>query len=209
MRLKQNIDLWNVIKDEIDNIRVSTFSKFIAVNGKHNNKIYVINAIKPEEIHATITTTYDIKDIEFWSNENGIYILTVHSLLSYSFQTQKSVELFSVESNTKLKDIKTIKAYPGGKFIISISDNSIKINVWNIDLKSSARSYQLPDIPTNVMFDSTGLYLVAACKDNNIYFIDWFSGQCIYKVMYILAFNLTVPNHYQHILQQSGSISCG
>ena len=183
LRLQQSIDMGSIIQDEIGIIRASSLSKFIAVSGKHNHKIQIINAIKPDDIQATITTKHNIKDIEFWSDENGIYVLTDHNLLSYSLQTLKFDEVLSTESNIKCKDIVSIKAYPGGKFIISISENSIKINVWNIDQKTSARSYQLPDIPVKVMFDSTGLYVVAACKDNNIYFIDWFSGQCIYKVM--------------------------
>jgi len=181
LRLKERINLRELMQDDVHQIRVSPSSQLLAIDAQNSNQVHIMHTLESEHIHSIINMQHKIIDFDFWSDSNGIYILTQHNLCSYSFASNQPSDIFTVDTHPKTPDIHGIQAYPGGKFLICYSLKSIKIKVWNMEQKSISRSYQLPDIPTQVMFDSTGLYLVAVCKDHNIYFIDWFSGQVIYK----------------------------
>lgn len=180
----QSLDSTDLIQDDLQQIRVSSSSQFIALKGATNQRvIIVLAASNPDTIHSTVRVAHDITDFEFGSHDQGLFVLHRDGL-SHCFNSGKLIRnIFTTECRQNIGDIKGIRVHPGGKFVITFSNNSTKLSVWNVDQKCSSRSYHAPSPPTQVLFDSTGLYLVVACNDHNIYFIDWFSGQSIFKVL--------------------------
>eukprot|EP01083_Nonionella_stella_P057187 150227_1 len=180
LEITETIDIRQLIQGTVQDIRVSLSSRFIAVKPVDDNAVHVIDVSKPKHIDCVLHSEQPIIDFDFCSDDNGMLILTSNGVALHSFEAQTRMHIFTEESNSQMNDIKGIKVYPGGKFMIVFLKKSPNIFVWNIEQKCVSRSYPLPDIAHQIVFDSTGLYLVAACNDNNIYFIDWFSGKPVY-----------------------------
>ena len=174
----------DLIHGDLHQIRVSSSSQFIGLKSVNNHRgITILSILDPDTIHSTINISNDITDFEFGSHDQGLFILHHKGLSLHCFNSGKVIrDIFTAQNHRNISDIKGLRVHPGGKFVITFSEHSTKLSVWNVDQKCSSRSYHAPSPPTQVLFDSTGLYLVVACNDHNIYFIDWFSGQSIFKV---------------------------